>query len=74
MSNNKQLSELATLYRELPAHKQKQAREFIAMTTGTTRGCIWSWCAGKTRIPYKGIETSIINYLKKLQNDTTGIN
>lgn len=68
MSNNKQLSELATIYRELPAHKQKQAREFISMTTGTSRGCIWSWCAGKTRIPYKGIESQIINYLKKLQN------
>lgn len=63
---SKQLSELALIYRELPAEKQKRTREFIALATQKKRGTIWNWCSGKTRIPITAIETQIINYMKGL--------
>lgn len=66
MANTNQLSELATIYNQLPAHKQKQTREFIKLVTDKSRATIWLWCTGKRRIPYNGIETQIINYMKGL--------
>ena len=74
MSNNKQLSELATIYRELPEHKQKQATDYIKKITGKSRGTVWNWTRGNSRIPFESIENQIIKYMKGLQNDTTGIN
>ena len=68
---NKQLSELATIYRELPAHKQRQATDYIKMVTGKSRGTVWNWTRGNSRIPFESIEIQIIKYIKGLQDDTT---
>ena len=57
---------LSVLYNQLPADKQKDARDFIKNKTGKGRGTVWSWTKGNSRIPIESIEYECIEYIKSL--------